>query len=36
MNRLTHIENLFDKEYQLASGFNAQDRFIMLSVAYQR
>ncbi|HEY5604190.1 MAG TPA: TonB-dependent receptor [Gammaproteobacteria bacterium] len=32
----THIENLFDKEYQLASGFNAQDRFIMLSVAYQR
>jgi vitamin B12 transporter len=31
----THIENLFDKEYQLASGYNAQARFFMLSIEYQ-
>ncbi|MCI0505871.1 MAG: TonB-dependent receptor [Gammaproteobacteria bacterium] len=31
----THIENLFDKEYQLASGYNAQNRFLMLSIEYQ-
>jgi len=32
----THIENLFDKEYQLASGYNAQGFLIMLAIEYNR
>ncbi|WP_455220149.1 TonB-dependent receptor domain-containing protein [Kaarinaea lacus] len=31
-----HIENLFDKEYQLAANFNTQDRFIMFEVVYNK
>lgn len=30
----THIENLFDKQYQLASGYNTQRRFFMLNFEY--
>ncbi|WP_455206242.1 TonB-dependent receptor domain-containing protein [Kaarinaea lacus] len=31
----THIENLLDKQYQIASGYNTQRRFIMLNVEYK-
>ena len=30
----SHIENLFDKEYQLAANFNTQHRFLMIEVVY--
>ncbi len=30
----THVENIFDKEYQLAANFNSQRRFLMIQVAY--
>ncbi|WP_455222201.1 TonB-dependent receptor domain-containing protein [Kaarinaea lacus] len=31
----THIENLFDKQYQIASGYNTQGFFIMLNIEYK-
>lgn len=30
----THIENLFDKQYEIASGYNSQRRFLMLGFKY--
>ena len=32
----SHIENLFDKEYQLAADFNTQRRFVMIEVVYNK
>ena len=32
----SHIENLFNKYYQLAFGFNTQDRFLMIEVVYDK
>lgn len=31
----THIENLFDKQYYLASGYNAQGFLVMLTIGYK-
>mgnify|MGYP001813200047 CR=1 FL=1 len=32
----SHIENLFNKDYQLAFGFNTQDRFLMIEIVYDK
>jgi len=32
----SHIENLFDKDYQLAANFNTQGRFLMIEVVYNK